>query len=47
MKAKLWKFVTFKRPGSGLSPKDLDSVIGTTAKRNIEADTILTRELLK
>ncbi len=39
--------VAFKRPGSGLSPKDLDSVIGTRAKMNIEADTILTRELLE
>jgi sialic acid synthase SpsE len=39
--------VTFKRPGTGLSPKDLDVILGTTAKRDIAADTILTEEILE
>ena len=39
--------VTFKRPGTGLSPKDLDVVLGTKAKRDIAADTILTVEMFE
>ncbi|MDM7996876.1 MAG: N-acetylneuraminate synthase [Acidobacteriota bacterium] len=33
--------LTFKRPGSGLEPRYLEKVIGTTARRNIGKDTIL------
>lgn len=30
-----------KRPGTGISPRDMDLVIGRTVQRNLEADTIL------
>jgi N-acetylneuraminate synthase len=39
--------VTFKRPGTGLSPKELHSVVGARARAAIEADTIITRDLLE
>ncbi len=39
--------LTFKRPGSGISPRDLESVIGKTAAANIPADTLITRDHLK
>ena len=35
-----------KRPGNGISPKFLETVIGRTAKKDIEEDDILTWELL-
>ena len=35
--------LTTKRPGTGLPPKDLDTVIGTKASRDIPADTLLTK----
>ena len=41
------KMVTFKRPGTGYPPKDLDKIVGLTAKTNIPGDTIITRELLE
>jgi sialic acid synthase SpsE len=36
--------LTFKRPGTGISPKQLGSIIGTTTKKNIKADEILRRD---
>jgi sialic acid synthase SpsE len=33
--------LTFKRPATGISPRELDRVIGAKARRDIEADTIL------
>ncbi|MBN2186830.1 MAG: N-acetylneuraminate synthase family protein [Dehalococcoidia bacterium] len=38
--------VTCKRPGTGISPKLLGSIIGKTATRNIKADEILSWEEL-
>ncbi len=37
--------ITFKRPGTGISPIDLDRILGRQVKVNIEEDTILTWEL--
>lgn len=39
--------VTFKRPGTGISPCNLSEVIGKRAKETIEEDTIITAELLR
>jgi N,N'-diacetyllegionaminate synthase len=36
--------VTFKRPGTGLLPFELDRVVGTHAARDLDADTPLTPE---
>jgi N-acetylneuraminate synthase len=36
--------VTFKRPGTGISPADLDKVIGRKVTEKIEKDSILTYE---
>lgn len=36
------KNLTTKRPGTGLPPKEYDTVIGTRAARDISADTLLT-----
>ena len=33
--------LTFKRPATGISPRELDRVLGAKARRDIEADTIL------
>ena len=33
--------LTFKRPATGISPRDIDRVIGTKAARNIETDSVL------
>ena len=33
--------VVMKRPGTGISPKYFDFVVGRTAKRNISADSLL------
>ena len=38
--------ISIKRPGTGISPTMLDVVTGRTAKRHIEADEILTWELV-
>lgn len=35
------EMITHKRPGTGISPTDLDSVIGKVCNRDIEEDTIL------
>ncbi len=39
--------LTFKRPGSGISPDKINSVIGKTATVNIKADDILDESMLK
>jgi sialic acid synthase SpsE len=39
--------LTFKRPGNGISPANIISVIGTTANQNIDEDEILKWTLLK
>lgn len=33
--------ITFKRPGTGISPSEIDKLIGRVAKKDIEDDTIL------
>jgi N-acetylneuraminate synthase len=33
--------LTFKRPGTGISPTRLDDVIGTRARIDIEADQLI------
>lgn len=38
--------VIIKRPGSGIAPRDLSLVIGRTAKRDIEADELVTWDLV-
>lgn len=38
--------LTFKRPASGISPKQIDEVIGNTASRDIEADEVIQWALL-
>lgn len=38
--------LTFKRPGSGISPAKMDSVTGRTAAFDIAEDTILTEDML-
>ncbi|GEQ32288.1 acetylneuraminic acid synthetase [Marinilactibacillus psychrotolerans] len=40
------EMITFKRPGLGISPSELSSVIGKKAKDLIEEDTILVYDLL-
>ena len=39
--------LTWKRPATGISPKDIDRVIGSRAARNIEEDEILTKQMLE
>ena len=39
--------LTFKRPGTGISPRDLDKVIGMIAKREIGKDEIIMWNMLK
>ena len=41
------EMLTFKRPGTGISPKDLDKVVGKTVPRDIEKDSVLTQEMLE
>jgi len=33
--------LTFKRPGTGISPSDIDKIIGKIAKEDVEKDTII------
>ena len=33
--------LTFKRPSSGLSPKNIDAILGTYAQKNISMDTLI------
>ena len=39
--------LTFKRPGSGISPDKISTVLGKTAKRDIKADDILDKEMFE
>jgi len=39
--------LTFKRPGTGISPSAIQSVVGKTALTDIEDDTILTSDLFE
>ena len=39
--------VTFKRPGTGISPSEIDSVIGKTANTDICEDTLIDFEMLE
>lgn len=39
--------LTFKRPGTGISPSNIDSVIGLVAKEDIEDDTILSLDMFE
>ena len=41
------KMVTFKRPGTGISPMDINKLIGKIAKETIKEDTILQWEMVK
>ena len=38
--------LTFKRPGTGISPAKIDEVIGKKAARNIRQDTLLDFDML-
>jgi N-acetylneuraminate synthase len=38
--------LTWKRPGHGISPKDIDAVVGKKAKHQLVEDTIFTWDLL-
>lgn len=38
--------LTFKRPGTGISPSEVDGVVGRVAKADIADDTILTWDML-
>jgi N-acetylneuraminate synthase len=38
--------LTYKRPGTGISPRDLNQVLGRVARADIPADTTLTWEML-
>lgn len=39
--------LTFKRPGTGISPAEIDKVIGKVANKNIKADSLLNYDDLK
>ena len=41
------EMITFKRPGTGISPRDIDKVIGMRALRDINEDEILTWDLIE
>lgn len=41
------EMLTFKRPGTGISPQETNNVIGKTAVVDIPDDTTLTREMIK
>ena len=40
------EMVTCKRPGTGLYPELMNIVVGAIAKRDIYADTVITRECI-
>jgi len=40
------KMLAFKRPGTGMSPKDVGSAVGRSAAKDIAADEVVTREML-
>ena len=39
--------ITFKRPGTGISPKEIYKVLGKKAKIDLKEDTILQWEMIK
>ena len=39
------KNVMFKRPGTGISPQDIDVLLGKAVNRDITADTVLTWDM--
>lgn len=39
--------ITFKRPGTGISPSKVDEIIGMNANKDIAEDTLLTYEMLE
>lgn len=41
------EMVTFKRPGTGISPSDLNKLIGKKAKKDIPEDTTLTWDMVE
>ncbi len=41
------KMLTFKRPGTGISPVRINEVVGKKAKADITEDTILTEEMIE
>lgn len=41
------EMLTYKRPGTGISPGDIDKIIGKVALENIQEDTILQFEMFK
>lgn len=41
------EMLTFKRPGTGISPSEISNVIGTIAKKSIKADEIIKKEYLE
>ena len=38
--------ITFKRPGTGISPAETDQVIGKQAIEDIQEDTLISYEML-
>ncbi len=40
------EMITYKRPGTGISPVDKSWVIGAKARKNIKADTVIQKEYL-
>lgn len=43
----LEEMLTFKRPGHGISPKDLTNILGKRAKEDIEMDAVLEYKMLE
>ncbi|MGM0843671.1 MAG: N-acetylneuraminate synthase family protein [Bacillota bacterium] len=41
------EMLTFKRPGTGISPSDMNNVVGKAAKQRIPEDSILKYEMLR
>ena len=42
----LAEMLDIKRPGTGISPKKMQNLVGKRAKANIEADTLITWDML-
>ena len=40
------EMLTYKRPGTGISPRQIDMVVGRVARRDIPADTTITWEMV-
>ena len=40
------EMITFKRPGTGIKPFEIDKVLGKKASKVIEEDTILAQEMI-